>query len=531
MAFKNLEQRYNEKVNDLYKAATLKYEGGKTTKGATDDPLVVRKPGQGYFGPASRILGRSIPATSVVEDVKRLTKFSISSKGIAFLAKQALLQTGNTFDQTSLINPLFVLGNAVPYIHMRRHLRPISGLIKKTDTSDDNVRKLGSLQESTFKSMKEKFETKPGTFWKDIGASSRKGPSLLKRLVATLASPISRLNAKKNIFEKEGYGNRQDSEGWGKSRPELSTVYPLVLKANATYQETHNSTDEKFIKYFTAGRVNTGEKVAPAGFSGISSGEEKDGVTSINRKDALDAERIAFKRKISYVTDNANLPSEGKKLKNVPKAYETLRGTSGNDKQTFKDPITVAISMGNGEPVKFRAFIKDLQQTATPEYKPYQYVGRTEKFISYVTVQREISFKLSVVAYSKTELVEVWRRLNYLTGLVYPYGFTRGVYQPNIARLTIGNLYYDQPGYFTGINLNFNDFGWDIDEEKIEGKYNGGVPMGAEVDMKYILIEKNTKIASSPFYRITEEDERFDKVIKGTAPSPGTPAQQPATGR
>jgi hypothetical protein len=152
--------------------------------------------------------------------------------------------------------------------------------------------------------------------------------------------------------------------------------------------------------------------------------------------------------------------------------------------------------MGNNAHVQFRAFITDLSQSASPEYKPYQYIGRIEKFISYVTVQRTISFKLKVLAFSKKELTTVWTRLNYLNSFVFPYGFDQGILQPNIIRATIGNVYKDQPMYITGMNINFSDYSWDIDNE---------VPIAADIDVQATLIEKDTAFANKPFFGIVEK--------------------------
>jgi len=215
---------------------------------------------------------------------------------------------------------------------------------------------------------------------------------------------------------------------------------------------------------------------------------EDSGMTSQNAK-YIAINRTTPNKRISYIKDPSN--ETGSSAANILRPYRNIN----ND---FDDAITIAIAMGNDDPIKFRAFIKDLQQSASPEYKNYQYIGRTEKFISYVTVQREISFKLGVLAFSKDELDVVWKRINYLTGLVYPYGINKGILQPNIIRLTIGNMYVNQPGYLTSLSTNFNEIteSWDIDR---------GVPMGAQVDMKFVLIEKKSRIASSPFYGITEQ--------------------------
>ena len=162
--------------------------------------------------------------------------------------------------------------------------------------------------------------------------------------------------------------------------------------------------------------------------------------------------------------------------------------------------------MGKDDPIRFRAFITDLQQRANPQYNAKQYIGRIEKFITYTGVQREISFTLNIIAFSKDEIDGVWTRINYLTGLVFPYGFNKGIMQPNITRLTIGNVYDNQPGYITALDTNFKDLSesWDIDRD---------VPIAATMRMSFTLIEKATKIATSPFYGITEQNGNFNQEI------------------
>jgi hypothetical protein len=192
---------------------------------------------------------------------------------------------------------------------------------------------------------------------------------------------------------------------------------------------------------------------------------------------------------VSYLRDPAN--TLGAQQEGVLSAYSTLPAT-------FEDPIVVSFAMGNDAHVRFRAFITDLNQSVTPEYRTNQYIGRIEKFVSYTGVQRELSFKLGVLAFSKDELATVWKRVNYLTGLAFPYSIQRGILQPNIIRLTIGNLFTDQPGYVTSLSTNFNQIteSWDIDSE---------VPISAQIDIKFVIIEKTTvTVASSGFYGITQ---------------------------
>jgi hypothetical protein len=645
MTFKNLESRFNENVNRLYSAGTLKFENGKPSNGRNDDPLIVRKPGNGYWGFGE---DRSLPVRSALIDVKRLTLFTLSKRGLLFLAKQQLLQTGNTFEQTRLINPLFTVGNAVPFLHLRRHLRPITGgpggaLLAKTDVSYANVRKLGQLQKSTYDSFTQNAGGGIGAFF--------------KKLAGPITNTISAFTAKKNIGEEFGYGTPSSAEGWKKSRPELgksdkdyavgfrppafkfggniSTVgftrsvygaipsspgswngnyttyltysndkktWPLTRQTDyasyrlakykkavlpersevaiqsdikeeyrtaSDYQKLLNSQieDTAYLSYDrdnnqkykaadgllfaslspknvsvptlnkdlsviygtgkirsregeTRENVNTGREAIDSQISTAAEYQGKAfvryfsagnvGLASLNASEIIDGktsnmqERIkAFRtgpaqdKRLTYLKDESNLPAALPNNAVSKKAYQSINNA-------FDDPIVVSFAMGTDGPIRFRAFIKDLTQTATPDYKPYQYIGRMERFVSYIGVQREISFKLGVIAFSKEELDGCWKRINYLTGLVFPYGFNRGIFQPNIVRLTIGDVYTEQPGYVTALSTNFNELGtsWEID---------GGrqVPIAAEMDIKFTIIEKSSKVADSPFYGITEKMEGF----------------------
>lgn len=595
MAFKNLEALYNEKVNQLYSGAKTKFENGKPSTGKNDDPLIVRKPGDGYFGVADRIGGRSLPVNSSLQDVKRLTLFTVSVRGVAFLAKQQLLQTGNTFEQTRLINPVFAIGNAVPFLHLRRHLRPLNTLLKKTDTSYANVRKLGQLQKGTYDS----FTTNAGK-----GAKA-----FLKKLAGPITDTISAVTAKKNVGEEFGY----EAEGWKKSRPELGkedkdyivglnapsflfggkitaatfteqkygaipsspgnwngnyTTYlnltngspiwaPLVYRRHVPFGDpvstqadttiargeviisedaAQTSMQSRYDEFtFDAGGENGDRQISDIlqkiredyqqnkqdwyeaetnatgimpylkYFTGdnesITDGRQYDPTSDDGANAKVLAESRPDKsKKISYIKDPSNVTV--KLDRNVLEPYKYINGAD----DSFEDAITVSFAIGNNDPIKFRAFITDLTENSSPQYQTLQYIGRVEKFVNYTGVQREASFKLSILAFSKDELEGVWRRINYLTGLTFPYGFTKGLLQPNIVRLTIGNVYKDQPGYISSLSKTFNTISesWDLDKE---------VPIGATLDMKFTIIEKTTKVADSPFHEITENMEGFAPTI------------------
>lgn len=548
MAFKTLEQRFNEKVNQLYAGATLKFDNGKRSTGTFDEPFIVRRVGDGYFGAASRALGRFLPVASAVEDVKRVTLFTFNSRGLVFLAKQALLQTGNTFEKTRVLNPVFAVAAAATpgagnIVRVRRHLLPLKTLLTKTDPYSGDLLdtwKKGMLQETTYDAVRGRYD-----------ATSKK-PSF----GAQLASPIKNLyNSAKNAKENVG------EFGWDYSRPELGkkdeeyvvlgkyfdtrlttsrfdissqsyregvpyTSYSAfsIIPPRITDMENESLLENKYkttsissfedipsdtTQRLTPERIKINKSISYAvktqdngnvltpyikyfrGGEGSIIGNrnitDAEGIRSQNARDlALDAE--GERRKVSYIKDPGNVtsPTNANRLD----AYRNLP-------TSFDDPIVVSFGMGNDTPVQFRAFIKDLDQSVSPEYKSSQYIGRIEKFVSYVSVQRTLSFKLAVLAFSKDELDVVWKRINFLTGLAYPYGYNRGILQPNIVRLTLGNLYINQPGYITNLSTNFNETteSWDIDRK---------VPIGASITMQFTLIEKRTVTANSPLYGITE---------------------------
>lgn len=638
MAFTGLEQRFNEKVNQLYAGAKNKFDDGRASTGRTDEPFIVRKPGDGQ--PGIKLEGRSLPVVSAAQDLKRLTLFTISKRGLVFLAKQQLLQTGNTFEHTRVINPLFVVSNAIPFLHVRRQLRPFSpasllggGAIArklfgggKQETDVKSLRKIGQLQQETY----------------DKVTSAINAKSLIKK-IPVIGQTISAFSAKRSMGEVGDYKN---------SRPELSKLnlvgalttlftnkgsksgyvvgnqrlalrvwndkmtIPAVQKYGADlkkYNTYLKSTDgQENWTHVIGARVNswqepiynkifTDPELYTANFSNrtqqrktLSDEANKTGLASVfdqrdgasptiprsyslislinindfikNRNnwyketlsdsgteqvDALpylkyfdgrdsikNASQFDFKtlegtnardnaiatrtttgnNKISYIRDKSNdiLSTPTQNIQSPYNKINTLVDETNDSNWT--DPITVSFAMGKDAPVRFRAFITDLQQRANPQYKASQYIGRMEKFINYTGVQREISFTLRVVAFSKDELDGVWTRINYLTGLVFPYGYNKGIMQPNITKLTIGDVYTDQPGYVTALDTTFNDAGesWEIDQGK-------QVPIAATMRMSFTLIEKRTKIAASPFYRITENNSNFIDDLTPLKPKEVTP--------
>lgn len=646
MSFKNLEERFAKNTNTLYAGAKNKFANGQASNARTDDPLIVREPNKGYV---NSIEGRGAPIRSTAEDVKRITLFSTSPRGLVFLAKQQLLQTGNTFEHTRIINPAFVVANAVPFLHVKRNLRPLSigGAVGRIlsfvgiktgdgNTSIKELRKIGQLQQETYNkyvaggggkisALLKKIPVigqtisavtakrsmgEVGNGWTysrpELGKNNsgyimyakltdenakRRGNSfsnVVTRVATQIVSGISRLfgfNANREIasqassafqpsISKESpflvyYGplkndgryttyldRTNNADKWVGEK--LTTDYQRYVtnkfkasyeprsdiakereleKVNKSKEKSSDSTTQKRInesikEYIKKNREGTGGGTLVKYikyFQPDSSGNNV-AINAVNEQgilkgDSTNAKELAEgyysqkpKTKIKYIKDGSNTQLTRKNEKVSKEPYKLINNT-------FVDPITVSFAMGKDGAIRFRAFIKDILETVTPSYNPLQYIGRMEKFYNYTGVERKVGFKLGLLAASKDELDGMWRRINFLTGMAYPYGFNKGIFQPNIVRMTIGDVYRDQPGYIQSISTDFSGItdSWEVE---LEGKK---VPISAMISVEFVLIEKASRVADSPFYGINENNPGFSQQISTAARQAESRNNAPAT--
>jgi hypothetical protein len=168
--------------------------------------------------------------------------------------------------------------------------------------------------------------------------------------------------------------------------------------------------------------------------------------------------------------------------------------TKGSTQPTDEDLRSIRTSLGettdfffydfvNKIIVPFRAFLTDMTENVTPTINEQQYIGRIERNIVYVGVVRELSFTFRVQAFSVREMQSVWGKINRLTGMTFPSKYVSGFLVPPFVKLTIGNIFVDQPGYIKSLSYKFDDDNWEIDE-----KYQA--PMGVTVSLSFSIIEK-----------------------------------------
>jgi hypothetical protein len=159
--------------------------------------------------------------------------------------------------------------------------------------------------------------------------------------------------------------------------------------------------------------------------------------------------------------------------------------TLSDIRQGAEDAILVIFyDFVNKKAVPFRAFISGLTQNVKPEISDTRYIGRIERNIVYAGVTRDVSFQLRVQAFSQAELDVVWQKVNYVTGLTFPAMYSNGYMVPPLVRLSLGDVYKDQPGYFTSLSSNIEDnTSWETRPDV------GQLPHGVIMNIGFSIIE------------------------------------------
>ena len=110
--------------------------------------------------------------------------------------------------------------------------------------------------------------------------------------------------------------------------------------------------------------------------------------------------------------------------------------------------------------INFPAYLNDITDNSSGEYNPTRYIGRADQVYVYSGYTRSISFGFRVAALTRGDIPLMWKKIEAIKSLTLP------AYQDNVIQndnelrpiapfveLTIGDLYKDQPGYFSSVNI------------------------------------------------------------------------------
>lgn len=146
-------------------------------------------------------------------------------------------------------------------------------------------------------------------------------------------------------------------------------------------------------------------------------------------------------------------------------------GSFGRDIIKFRiEFINNDSSNGDTDMLVFRAYIDDFNDGMSAKWNSYRYMGRGEDFYVYDGFTRDISISFTIHAHSPEEMKPLYQKLNYLMSTFTPDYSSKLKMRGNIAKLTVGDYLYQQPGIFTDIKLSgFMDTHWEIGMDEPEG--------------------------------------------------------------
>lgn len=123
----------------------------------------------------------------------------------------------------------------------------------------------------------------------------------------------------------------------------------------------------------------------------------------------------------------------------------------------------------------FRAFLKDgISETFTPDWQTERYYGRVDQIPIYQGTIRSLSVAFDVVAWKPADLLVMWKKLEKLQSMVYPFYNTAGFINAGpIIRMRIGDLFAAKaidgvggrglPGYITSMDWSYDDGIWNVE--------------------------------------------------------------------
>ena len=133
----------------------------------------------------------------------------------------------------------------------------------------------------------------------------------------------------------------------------------------------------------------------------------------------------------------------------------------------------------NKKYIPFNATIKSLSDNNAAEWETVEYLGRPDKLKYYKGFTRSVSFNFTVNAHSIKELMPMWNRINYLTGLTRPANYTDqaagGFMISPMVQLTLGDFYKNHNVTINSCNVTIpEDTSWEtIPENAANSWYYG----------------------------------------------------------
>lgn len=118
--------------------------------------------------------------------------------------------------------------------------------------------------------------------------------------------------------------------------------------------------------------------------------------------------------------------------------------------------------------VRFRAFLDSFSDNFTGNWGQNKYLGRAESFRSYEGFDRQVSLSFKVAAFSRKDLLPIYKKLNLLASTTAPTYSEDGLFMKGTwVRMTVGDYLYKVPCTIGSVGFSWQqDYPW---ERKLQG--------------------------------------------------------------
>ncbi len=152
----------------------------------------------------------------------------------------------------------------------------------------------------------------------------------------------------------------------------------------------------------------------------------------------------------SYLEDSGIINKIYREGKEVPADFN-----EGAYKKDIKEYglIPIGFNRVGGTKIIFPGTLSNMSDTFTPNWGNYQYIGRPDKVYNYQGLDRSISFSFKAYAHSKSELRQMYKKLDKLAKMTMPEMTDTNRMGGPLVELTIGDLYQEQLGFISSLTI------------------------------------------------------------------------------
>ena len=393
---------------------------------------------------------------------KELTKVGTSDGLLKYNADNPITKYSNTIDEESLV--IEQRNDLSTRLQQLGGINPASNaLINSTTKDKQSTSSIGSQ----FSGLNKKTQQEKSLFKALAGEN---GLSLPNGVIIPPPAKASDLLAARKEGQQELGRKVQEAKGNEllKYDPRLTTTAysNTVDETNSDIKSRNDLSTKLSIKQEVAEKTSTGNELNQTGIGnkGLPQKADKTKFSSDNTTKSFDA-----KHGINSSGDSIN-------SKNF---YTDVDGAD----DTFGDLDFIMIkiqSVPTGKSVNFPATITGISETVSPTWDSNKFLGSPFSYYTYAGIERSVSFTLKMYSLNAQEHAVMWERINFLTSLTYPAGYSGQTYViPPFLRVTIGSLYKRKECFIESLSYTVDDTaGWEV------GNNNSHYDSSGKVDIE-----------------------------------------------